>query len=229
LSFNRETCVSCGACAEVCYAEARVMEGREMTAEEAVNEVCRDEPFFRRSGGGLTLGGGEPLAQPEFARAVLLGVKAKGLSTAVETAAHVPWENFERTLSCVDHFLFDIKHIDSEKHKHFTGAGVRLIQENLKKLARVHPHIIVRVPVIPGFNDTRKELFAIADRAASLGLKEINFLPYHRYGSGKYGLLGRDYPMKTCGDPPSTKQITENLQTLKPSVENRGLKVQIGG
>jgi pyruvate formate lyase activating enzyme len=205
------------------------MEGRTMTAEEAVDEVCRDEPFFRRSGGGLTLGGGEPLAQPDFACAVLRGVQARGLSTAVETAGHVPWENFERVLPHVDHFLFDIKHTDSQKHKRFTGADTSLIQENLEKLVRAHPRIIARAPVIPGFNDTPKELLAIADRAAALGLVEIDFLPYHRYGSGKYALLGRGYPMKVCGEPPSTTQILESLEALKPSVEKRGLKVQIGG
>jgi pyruvate formate lyase activating enzyme len=205
------------------------MEGREMTVEEAVEEVCKDEPFFRRSGGGLTLGGGEPLSQPEFAHAVLRGVQERGFSTAVETAGHVPWENFERVLSHVDHFLFDIKHTDSQKHEQFTGAGTHLIQENLEKLVRAHSHVIARAPVIPGFNDTPEELLAIADRAAALGLKEINFLPYHRYGSGKYSLLGRGYPMKARGEPPSTVQIMESLETLKSAVEKLGLKVQIGG
>jgi pyruvate formate lyase activating enzyme len=229
LSFDRAACRSCGACAEVCYAGGRTMEGRVMGAEEAVEEVYRDEPFFRRSGGGLTLGGGEPLAQPEFAGAVLRGFKAKGLSTAVETAGHVPWENFNHVIPHVDYFLFDIKHTDPQRHKRFTGADTRLIQENLEKLARLHSGVVARVPVIPGFNFDGEDLLAIADRAAALGLREINFLPYHGYGSGKYGLLGRAYPMKTFGSPPSTAQIVAGLERLRSAVEKRGLKVCIGG
>jgi pyruvate formate lyase activating enzyme len=205
------------------------MEGREMSAQEAVEEVFRDEPFFRRSGGGLTLGGGEPLAQPEFAGAVLRGFKAKGLSTAVETAGHVPWENFTRVIPHVDYFLFDIKHTDPRKHKRFTGADTCLIQENLEKLLRLHSGVTARVPVIPGFNGSGEELLAIADRAAALGLKEIDFLPYHGYGSGKYALLGRAYPLKTFGSPPPTAEIVEGIERLKPAVEKRGLKVRIGG
>jgi pyruvate formate lyase activating enzyme len=230
LRFERGLCVSCGACAGICYAGARSMEGREMSAEEAVEEVCRDEPFFRRSGGGLTLGGGEPLAQPEFAAAVLRGFKARGFSTAIETAGHVPWENFLQVIPHADYFLFDIKHTDPDKHKRFTGEDTRLIQENLEKLVRAHSHIIARTPVIPGFNDSGAELSAIADRAAALGLKEIDFLPYHGYGSGKYDLLGRPYPMKTLGmELPGTAQISARLEELKTTIEARGLKVQIGG
>jgi pyruvate formate lyase activating enzyme len=229
LSFERGLCVCCGRCAELCYAGARSMEGREMSAEEAVEEVCRDELFFRRSGGGLTLGGGEPLSQPEFAGAVLQGFKARGLSTAVETAACVPWENLARVIPHTDYFLFDIKHTNPEKHKRFTGADTGLIQENLEKLARLHSGIIARTPVVPGFNDSADEIFTIADRAAALGIAEITLLPYHRYGSGKYGLLGRVCPMKACAEPPSTAEIIGRLETLKPAIEKRGLKVQIGG
>jgi len=229
LSFNREACTACGACAEICYAGARTIEGREMTVEEAGDEICRDELFFRRSGGGLTLGGGEPLSQPDFAAAVLSDVHSRGLSTAVETAGHVPWESFEKVLPFTDYFLFDIKHTDAEKHKRFTGAGVSLIQENLKKLASVHPCVIARTPVIPGFNNSAEELLAIAGLALSHGLTKIDLLPYHGYGSGKYGLLGKTYPMKNHMPLPGTAEMTALLENLKPSIEATGLKVQIGG
>jgi pyruvate formate lyase activating enzyme len=229
LSFYRAACTGCGACAEVCYAGGRTMEGREMSVQEAVEEASRDEPFFRRSGGGLTLGGGEPLAQPEFAEAVLEAFRAKGLSTVVETAGHVPWENFARVIPHVDYFLFDIKHTDPEKHKIFTGADTRLIQKNLEKLLRTRARVIARTPVIPGFNDSGEELLSIADRAAALGIDEIDFLPYHGYGSGKYGLLGRVYSMKAGAETPSTAEITERLEKLKPAIEKPGLKVRIGG
>ena len=229
LLFNRSACTACGACAEVCYAGARTMEGREMTVEEAVDEVCRDEPFFRQSGGGLTVGGGEPLCQPDFAAAVLSDVHSRGLSTAIETAGHVPWESFEKVLPFTDYFLFDIKHTDAEKHRRFTGAGTRLIQENLKKLTAVHPCVIARTPVIPGFNYNAEELLAIADFVVSYGIREINFLPYHGYGSGKYGLLGKTYPMKNYMPLPGTVEIIALLESLKPAVEATGLKVQIGG
>ena len=229
LSFNRTVCTVCEACTEVCYAEARTIEGREITVEEAVKEILKDEVFFRSSKGGLTLGGGEPLAQAQFAAAVLESVRSHGLSTAVETAANVPWENFRLVYPFTDYFLFDIKHVNNEKHKQFTGADTCLIQENLERLLRVHSRVIARVPVIPGFNYSEEELMAIADRAAKAGLREINFLPYHGYGCGKYSLLGKEYFMKTLGQLPKTTEITEKLLKLKPAIEAHGLIVQIGG
>ncbi|MCL1818052.1 MAG: glycyl-radical enzyme activating protein [Spirochaetaceae bacterium] len=227
--LDRDICNACCACTEVCYAGSLSPEGRVMEAAEAIAEVCKDEIFFRRSGGGLTLGGGEPLCQPDFAAEVLAGVRARGLSTAVETAGHVEWESIAKVLPHTDYFLFDIKHTDGEKHKRFTGADTRLIQENLEKLARLHTRVIARAPVIPGFNDSAEELIAIAGRAASLGLTEINFLPYHGYGSGKYGLLGRAYPMKSQGKLPGTARLIAFLENLKPDVEALGLKVTVGG
>jgi len=228
-SFNRKACTACGACAEVCYADARTMEGREMTVEEAVDEICRDEIFFRRSGGGLTVGGGEPLCQPDFAAAVLSDIHSRGLSTALETAGFVPWESFAKVLPFTDYFLFDIKHADAEKHKRFTGVDNRLILENLEKLSSVHARVIARTPVIPGFNNNAEDLLAIAGLALSHGLKEINLLPYHGYGSGKYALLGKTYPMKNYKPLPGTPEIIALLESLKPAIQARGLKVQIGG
>ena len=137
LVFLRELCAACGLCAEVCYAEARVMEGWRAGAAELVEEVLKDEIFFRRSGGGLTLSGGEPLAQRDFAAAILRRAKAAGLHTAVETAGHVPWDSFLRVLPHVDLYLFDIKHADPEKHRRFIGEDNRLILENLRRLSRV--------------------------------------------------------------------------------------------
>jgi pyruvate formate lyase activating enzyme len=208
-----------------------------MPVEEAVKEVLKDEVFYRSSGGGLTLGGGEPLAQAEFAAALLEAVRSRGISTAVETAGNVPWENFRLVYPHTDYFLFDIKHTDTEKHKLFTGADTSLIQENLKRLSGVHSGVIARVPVIPGFNCSEEELLEIAGSAAKAGLREINFLPYHGYGSGKYSLLGKEYLMKntrplpgTCNDSfQHTAEITGLLLKLKPAIEALGLKVQIGG
>ena len=229
LSFNRAACTNCGACAEVCYANARTREGREMGVEEAITEIMKDELFFRRSGGGLTLGGGEPLIQAQFGAAVLEGVRSRGLSTAIETAGHVLWENFCLVYPHTDYFLYDIKHTDPEKHKHFTGVDTSLIQENLKKLLTVHSRVIARVPVVPGFNDSEEELLAIADYTAKSGITEINLLPYHGYGSAKYGLLGKTYPMKSLGQLPGTNEITGQLEKLKEAIGSRGLKVKIGG
>ena len=229
LFINRSICTVCEACIEVCYAEALNIEGWEITVEEAVNEVLKDEVFYRSSKGGLTLGGGEPLAQPEFAAAVLESVHSRGVSTAVETAGHVPWENFLLVYPHTDCFLFDIKHTDPEKHKQFTGVDTSLIQENLKRLLDVHSHVIARVPVIPCFNFSEEELLAISDSAAKAGLREINFLPYHGYGSGKYDLLGKEYLMKNLRPLPGTAEITELLLKLKPAIEALGLRVQIGG
>lgn len=231
LVFSRELCRACGLCTEVCYAEARRMEGRVMTAEEVVAEVEKDSAFFHRSGGGLTLSGGEPFAQPEFAAAVLRLAREKGLHTAVETAGHVPWEYIESALPYIDLFLFDVKHADPDRHREFTGADNRLILENLERLGRLRgADIIVRIPVVPGFNDRPDELLAIAGIAERLGFREIHFLPYHRYGAGKYRLLGKTDPVADIlPDAKNGTALRKRLEALRAAVAAKGITVHIGG
>lgn len=199
--------------------------GRDVTVEEVMETVMRDLPFYRRSGGGLTLSGGESLCQPEFAAALLRAAKENGLNTALESTACADYRDIERLLPYLDLYLLDIKHMDSNKHKAFTTQPNELILENARKLARQTKRLIVRVPVVPTFNDTPEEIAAIAEFAATLrSVREIHLLPYHRLGQDKYEGLGRDYTLKEIL-PPSD----EKMQLLLEAAQKSGLKCQIGG
>ena len=199
--------------------------GRDVTVGEVMEEVMKDLPYYRRSGGGLTLSGGESLCQPEFAAALLRAAKESGLSTAIESTACASYETVQKLLPYLDYYLMDIKHIDSEKHKAFTGKGNELILENAKKLAVDAKNLIIRTPVIPTFNDTPEEILAIAQFAKSLpNVKEHHLLPYHRHGLDKYAGLGREYTLKEIV-PPSDEQ----MQKLLEVASSTGIKAQIGG
>ncbi len=180
--------------------------GRDVTVEEVMETVIKDEPYYRRSGGGLTLSGGESLCQAEFARDLLRAAKARGMNTAMESMAGLPYEKIEMLLPYLDHYLMDIKHIDSEKHKRFTGRGNELMLENARKVAESgKTKLDIRVPVIPTFNDKPEEIRAIAQFADKLpGVKKIHLLPYHRLGQDKYDGLGRKYEMDGILPPDNT-------------------------
>lgn len=199
--------------------------GRDVTVDEVMKTVLKDMPYYKRSGGGLTLSGGESLLQPEFAVALLKAAKDAGLNTAIETTAIADKEVIEKFLPVTDLFLMDIKHFDSEKHKAFTTKPNEKILANAKYIAKNAKKLIIRVPVIPGFNDTREEIGQIAAFTTLLhNVNEIHLLPYHRMGRDKYTGLGRDYPM---GDvlPPSA----EKMEELKRVAEAFGLIAKIGG
>ena len=199
--------------------------GKDVTVEEILPELLADEPYFRRSGGGITLSGGEILGQSDFARDLLRACKDNGLHTAVESTANAPFEKIEKILPYLDLYLMDIKHMDSAKHKEYTTSGNELILENAKKIARSDVELIIRTPVVPGFNDTAEEIRAISKFAATLpGVREHHLLPYHRLGSDKYVGLGRDYALKEIL-PPSK----EKMEYLLSVAEESGLHCQIGG
>lgn len=199
--------------------------GRDVSVEEVMKTVKQDLPYYRRSGGGLTLSGGEMLCQSEFAYALLRSAKENAINTAVETTGFAKWETIEKLLPYIDTVLMDIKHTDSLKHKEFTTQSNELILENARKIAENAKKLIIRVPVIPTFNDTESEIAGIAKFAASLkGVDEINLLPYHSFGRDKYEGLGRQYMM---GDLPSPTD--EKMQKLKSVAEAYGLKCKIGG
>ncbi|MCI8281682.1 MAG: glycyl-radical enzyme activating protein [Lachnospiraceae bacterium] len=199
--------------------------GRDVTVEEVLLEVGKDRPFYRRSGGGVTLSGGEALCQPEFGSALLLALKENGYHTAMESMACADFNTIERYLKNLDLYLMDIKHMDPGKHKQYTGRSNELMLENAKKIAQSSTKLIIRVPVIPGFNDTVPEIRAIAQYAARLsGVEEMHLLPYHRLGQDKYTGLSRDYLM---GDVPPP--ANEAMERLLEEVTRAGLKGQIGG
>lgn len=199
--------------------------GRDVTVGEVMDNVLRDMPYYRRSGGGITLSGGEALCSPDFATALLREAKSYGLSTAVETACSMPYDVIERFIPLVDTFLTDVKHMNSAKHEQFTGMKNELIISNISRLASQAKRLIVRVPVIPTFNDTIGEISNIARFAAGLpGVQELHLLPYHRLGYDKYIGLGREYSM---GDIPLL--TPEKIEELKKAAQNSGLNIVIGG
>lgn len=199
--------------------------GKDVTAGEVMEEVKKDAAYFRRSGGGLTLSGGEMLLQPDFSLALLKLAKSNGFTTAVESTGFAPFETIERLLPYIDTYLLDIKHINSDKHKEFTTQPNELILENAVKIAQLAKSCIVRVPTIPTFNDTEEEIRGIARFAKTqMRVDEINLLPYHNFGKDKYAGLGRDYLM---GDIPSPTD--EHMEKLKKVCEEEGLIAKIGG
>lgn len=201
--------------------------GRDVTVEQVMEIVERDRAYYRRSGGGLTLSGGESLCQPEFARALLAIAKQRGINTAMESMGCASYEMIASILPYLDTYLMDIKHTDPGKHKAFTGRSNELMLENARKIAAGGmTELVIRVPVIPQFNDTPEEIADIARFAASLpSVRRIHLLPYHRLGQDKYDGLGRIYEMGDA-EPPTGEQ----MQMLKKTVENVSrLECRIGG
>ncbi|MBQ8857733.1 MAG: glycyl-radical enzyme activating protein [Lachnospiraceae bacterium] len=206
--------------------EEKVM-GRDVTVEEVMEEVMRDAAHYRRSGGGITLSGGECLMQPEFASALLQASKDMGITTAIETTSFASFEMIEdKILPFVDTYMMDIKHINSAKHKLFTGQPNEKILANARKIAeKKGENLIIRTPVVPTFNDTPEEILAISQFARSLpGVKQHHLLPYHRLGSDKYEGLDREYLLSHI-EPPTMEKMEELLTVAKTT----GLHVQIGG
>ena len=198
--------------------------GRDVTVDEIMREVEKDRPYYRRSGGGLTLSGGEALLQPDFATELLKAATESGINTAIESTAMVDFSAIEKVAPYLDQFLMDIKHLRPKKHKEFTGKENGLALENAK---RITTELIIRVPVIPGFNDTVQEITDIANFVANnTSAKEIHLLPYHRYGEGKYAALNRHYPMGDVQTP-----TAEKMQELKNAVFGvaRNIPCRIGG
>lgn len=201
--------------------------GRDVTVGEVMDIVEKDRPYYKRSGGGLTLSGGESLCQPDFARGLLKVSKELGINTALESTACAKYEVIASILPYLDTYLMDIKHVDSEKHKRFTGQSNLLIMENARKVAQSgQTELVIRVPVIPTFNATPEEIKAIASFAATLpGVKKLHLLPYHRLGQDKYDRLGREYTMRDI--VPMEQEYVETL--LDAAVKASGLDCQIGG
>lgn len=201
--------------------------GRDVTVAEVMVEVEKDRPYYRRSGGGLTLSGGESLCQPDFALALLRTARNAGIHTAMESMACADYGIIKGILPYLDQYLMDIKHINPVKHREFTGKSNELMLENARRVAESGlTELSIRVPVIPSFNDTAEEIRDIARFADKLpGVERIHLLPYHRLGQDKYEGLGREYLMKDVLPP-----TDEHMEMLKRAVEQSSrLICQIGG
>lgn len=201
--------------------------GRDVSVQEVMEIVEKDRTYYRRTGGGLTLSGGESLCQPEFATALLKAAQERGISTAMESMGCAKWEVIDGLLPYLDQYLLDIKHMNPQKHKEYTGRTNELMLENAMKIARSgRTELSIRVPVIPGFNDTPEEIRDIAAYTRELqNVKRMHLLPYHRLGQDKYEGLGRPYLMGDVKPPENEKM--EML--LKVAEEISGIECQIGG
>ena len=189
---DRQKCLRCGKCAEVCPNEARRLSGKIMSVGEVVKEVLRDRKFYETSGGGVTLSGGEATFQPEFALVILKECKALGLHTALETCGYTSWVIMERILEYVDLVLYDIKHVDAANHQSGTGVKNDTIIENARRIGSFKP-MRVRVPLIPGFNDSDHDIRKIAAFVGSLpNPVEMDLLAYNPLGEGKYERMGKE-------------------------------------
>jgi len=222
----RENCILCGACSDACPTGARSLVGSAMTVSEVVTSVMRDRMFFEDSGGGVTFSGGEPLCQPEFLKALLTAFRGHEIGTTVDTAGFCPTAALLDVAPLVDLFLFDLKCVDPDRHLTGTGIDNRPALENLQRLAEVHHNIWIRIPVIPGFNDTLEEMEAIARVAKGCGaVRQVWLLPYHDSWSAKPARFGKETPAAAGLTPPAV----ETLESFARVFRALGMDTCIGG
>jgi pyruvate formate lyase activating enzyme len=258
-SDQRMRCVRCGECVKVCPSEARQMVGRQMNVQEVMAEVLLDRVFYEESAGGATFSGGEPFMQPRFLRSLLEACRAEGIHTAVDTSGYVAKEDLLSAAPQVDLFLYDLKIMDDERHRQWTGVSNAVILENLSALGIVHRNIWIRMPLIPGFNDDPEQMEAVARFAASVpGVCQVNLLPYHATAAHKWKSLGTSNKPDVDRAPGSCEKIeadaslapdlsckllddservpfcsqvptAQAIQRAKETFQSFGLNIQIGG
>ena len=215
--LDRQACVVCGTCTQKCRADGLEVVGRSVTVEQVIGEVLRDKPFYETSGGGMTLSGGEPLLQVNFAEALLKAGNEAGLHCVVETCGYSPWKRYERILPQLDMVIFDLKETDPDRHAEYTGVGNELILANLRKLHQAGVRILLRVPIVPGLNDRLEHFKAIAEIAANLpDLLGVEIMPYHRLGLSKIQRFGLTDPPRHLRETetPDTATVDDWIQTL---------------
>jgi len=219
--IDRTRCNLCFKCVDACPAKALNKVGEYMTVEEVMAEIERDELFYQRSGGGVTISGGEPLFQWQFVSRLLAACKQRHLHIALDTCGYAPWPILKKVLEYVDLVLYDIKHIAPKLHKKATGKSNRLILNNLRLM---HPptKVWLRMPLIPGFNDSEDNLAEISRLGREIGAEKLSILPYHKLAEEKYKQLGKKYRLPGI-EPPSK----EHLQQIQKFIESFGLPVTI--
>ena len=222
---DRTTCQRCATCVTACYAEARERIGREMTVAQVMAEIERDVAFYDESGGGVTLSGGEPMLQRDFARALLQACQAEEIHTVLDTCGFASWHTVDSLREAVDLFLYDLKLMNDDKHRHFTGVPNEPILNNLRGLSEHGHHIIVRVPVIPGVNDDDENFRLMGAFVATLPhVDGVDLLPYHPTAVDKYARLNMPYKLADVR-PPTDERMAEIAHIL----QNYGLLVTRGG
>ncbi len=226
-TLDRKKCLGCGKCVIECLENARALSGEKKTVRELLEAGEKDMVFYEESGGGVTLSGGEVLVARPFEEVVQLcrGFFEKGISVFIDTSGFAPWERFESILPYVTAFLYDIKLIDSQKHKKWIGADPTLILENLKKLSNAGADIRLRLPLVAGVNDSQEDIQGIVNLLQSgIHVRRIHLLPYHNTGKGKYTRLNRSYQGESFMAP-----LSEHLEELASILRQTGVPVVIGG
>ncbi len=227
LIIDREACTVCGKCVDVCPEGAFGYFGKRMTVEEVMKIVKRDQTYYSRSGGGMTIGGGEVTAQPDFALALLRECREDFIHTAVDTCGYTTSEKGLAVLEEADLLLFDIKGIDPDAHKRNTGVSNEIILNNLRRFNDAGKPIIIRYPFIPGYNDSRENVEATVALLENMkSIERVDIIGYHEYSKIKYKELGRQYPLSHMGKNTLTQ---ETLETVKEYFEQHGLHTQLGG
>ena len=218
-------CEGNGACAEACPSTARELVGRNMTSGEVLEVIRKDILFYDESGGGATFSGGEPLLQPEFLQEMLLGCRESGIHTAVDTTGFAQASVLLETAALTDLFLYDIKHMDPEKHRLYTGVDNTLILENLKTLTESGAKVAIRIPFIPGVNDDEENISRTGEFVSRLsGIVSVHLLAYHTSARNKYAKWGKTYRL-----PDTLPPSEENTRAAALNLKSFGLNVLIGG
>ena len=212
-------CDGCKRCEKECPEHALTHEGDTKTVQEVLNIVLQDEAFYEESGGGLTLSGGEFLSQPDFSIELLKAAKEEGLHTACETTGFASTSTFSKAIENIDYILFDVKHWNPQKHKEYTGVDNTILLHNLRCAIENHKTILVRTPVIPGFNDSLEDAQGLANLLKKCGANRVQLLPFHQFGENKYELLQENYFYK---DIPALHK--EDLEEYKNIFTQNGIE-----
>lgn len=226
IEIARSKCISCGICTDICNSQALTMAGESKTIREIMKDILKDNLYYETSGGGVTFSGGEAASQGDFLYELARECKKQGISTCIETCGYAEWEIYQKLLPYIDFFYYDLKIIDEEDHKKYTGVSNRLILDNFRRLIAAGANITVRIPIIPGVNDTGKNIH----NTVEFLLKHapgchVSLLPYHRLGISKYEKLDMEYSPDLQNLPPPSD---EELRLLRETFESNGFYVTIG-
>jgi len=222
---DHSRCTGCGQCVSACPEGARAVAGKEITVAMTMHEIRKDMPFYTRSGGGVTLSGGEPCMQPDFAADVLSSCKGEFIHTAVETSGYADTQSLLKVLQHADRVLYDIKHMDTREHERLTGVGNETILKNARYISNTDVEIVIRIPLIPGYNDSPSNMEATARFVKSLdSVIRVDVLPYHSMARSKYDALGIEYPLS--GVLPPDKETVNHTVSI---IRSQGLNVSVEG
>jgi len=228
LDFDRSKCVLCMKCVDACLFSAREIVGKSLDINDIVREAVADKMFYKHSGGGVTISGGEPLLYPDFTLELARILKTKeNVHVTIETSCFAKWDKIEPLTEFVDLFIVDIKSLDPEKYKYVIGASLQEIQSNIEKLISLNADVRIHLPIIPGFNDSMSDMEAYVEYLGRFAdkLSGVDILPFHSYAAGKYAQLGREYQYKGIKDL-SSQQFNPLVDALK---QRGGRQVTVGG